>query len=176
MAVLEQFITEKFVEAEFADRLRLLQGEDLERLEALIVDLAPSANALREYLQLADAIVRRDSTSLANLLSDIRSQIQENLGRKDRQRLLRDALERRRFPLRAQIHDELDKCRRQLLRDLNLQIDYPSDLEGDVLHLESDFRNLDDLTALSEKIRSAVEHPALKRILEILRGESSGTV
>ena len=176
MAVLEQFISEKFVDAEFADRLRRLRGGDLERLEALIVELAPSANTLREYMQLADAIVQRDSTTLANVLVEMQSQIQENLGRKDKQRLLREALERRRFPQRTQILEELFESQRELRRDLNLQIDYPRDLEGDQLQVSFSFRNAEDLNALSERLKVAVEHPALKRILAILRGELSGTV
>ncbi|GEM_PF-4012314 len=177
MLSLEEYIAEKRLDNSLAERLRALTAADRPTILELLEELDPSANTLRELFRLADEVARRDRSTISAVILGVREELSATLanaklGRKDRQRLFREALERRRYPVREQIRQELLACEERLLRELNLRCRAPQDFEGDTLEISATVRSAADLQQLAERLQQASDHPSFKRILDILKGES----
>lgn len=166
-----EYIQARRVSGELRERLLGIGPEDTAWLSPMLVLLRPTANFLQDILSLMDEIAARDRISLAQLAGELDAlEPEQELGQKDRQRRLRRELERLRYPETARIEDELERCRREILADCGVRVQYPLDLEGDQLTCDLTFSSADGLREIGESLQAAARHPALHRIYDILKG------
>lgn len=173
MNTLARYIEEKCAGDRLGAELAALEGGERAALERLIESLRPSANSLREMLRLAQEISRREGAALAEVLncSDVAAALEAGGSSKERQKRLRQVLERRRYPQLHKLQLELEKCREQILAELGLRLELPPDLEGDTLSVTISGRNARDFEVQGAKITELSAHPALLRIISLLQGE-----
>ena len=173
MDVLETFIEERQVDEKLRAKLFELAPEERGSVENLISQLSPSANTLREYLRLGEEIAIREERSLDAVLGSLEiSQLLEYpSSKKERQKLIRQALEQQRFPKVHKLRSELESCQKEILADLGLRIELPRDLEGDTLSVTISAKNARDFEAQGVKMTELSAHPALARIYSLLKGD-----
>ncbi len=172
--LIEQYINEKRLEGTLRSRLEESSPSERQAL-APVLELSPSANTLQEILRLAGEIAARDQQELSRILSSsaLASVIeQEDLNRKQKQKLLRQSLEDLRYPELKKLRDELEYHQKTIRKECGLRLSLPEDLEGDSLTLEVSARSPEDFKALSLRFEELAEHPSTKAVFAILGGRS----
>ena len=172
--VLNTFIMEKRVSGELLDFLSALGEADKSSVSSLIREINPSANTLRNLLQLAEEVAVRDDKPLHLVLGHTEIQnilLQEKLSRKEKQKKLRLMLEVLRFPEIYQIQQRLAEAEQTLLTEFDLRAELPKDLEGDSIAFRVSVREPEDAQAWAEKLSLAAKHPALIELLDLLKGK-----
>lgn len=170
---IESYIQEKHVEGVLKARLEELLPEERQALEPLLA-LGPSANTLQEILRIAAELAVRDSQALASVLSSASAPVisREGVGRKQKQKLIREALQDLRYPELKRLKENLELHQQKIRKDCGLKLQLPDDLEGDSLSVEVSARSSEELLKLSERFRELAEHPSTKAVFEILGGRS----
>jgi hypothetical protein len=172
---LSDYIAEKRVDEKFA--LRLIEAPEPEQqaLLALIAATNPSANTLRQFVRLAEEISLRDRVPLSSVLAEteIRSILAEPTSRKERQKFVRLALERRRYPLMSGLYRRLESFQREVLEKWGLEVEFPQDLEGDEISLTVSFRSAEELAKYSASTGEFAQSSELDEMFKLLKGECS---
>ncbi len=136
--------------------------------------LSPSDNASRALLGLARQISKRDGVSQQEVLDSekiVEICLREKLGRKDKLKLVRDFLERKRYPLKAKLEKELSDCSDGVLKSLGVKLELPAEFEGDNISFKVKAKNLSEISTASKKILELSSNPEMARIFAILSGE-----
>ena len=171
---LSDYLRERQVEHGLSARLQGLGVSERGFFEQLVTRLRPSANFLRDVLDLVEQIAGKERIQLAALTAELgeTSAMQEEsrLGPKDRQRELKKCLERRRFPETARIETALVERQRGLAKDTGLRVQYPDDLEGDSLTLTLQFSSSQKLGEMSRAIEQLAADPRLEEMFSLLKG------
>lgn len=171
---LSDYLRERQVEKGLSARLQALGPVERGFFERLVRLLRPSANFLRDVLDLVEQIAGKERVSVAVLAAELdRAAVLEETNRlapKDRQRELKKILERRRFPETARIESALNERQRALVKDTGLRVQYPEDLEGDSLTLELHFSSVQELHAMSGAVERLATDPRLDEIFALLKG------
>lgn len=170
----ETYIIEKSVEGALLERLSRSTSEEKQALSKILSELSPSANTLKIFLTLADEISARDKVTSESVLSEphlIEILCAEKISKKEKQKKLRVALEERRFPIRKKIQNELEACKKEILKNTGLKVEIPEELEGDSVELTIKARSNEDVQKASQKLSALAEQESLKKIFQILRGE-----
>jgi len=139
-----------------------------------IAALTPSENASRAMLGLVRQISRRDGISEEELFSSneiVEICSREKLGRKDKLKLLRNLLEKQRYPLKAKLEAELSQCSKEILKDLGIKLELPPEFEGDSVSFHIKAKTLEQIDQASERVSALSRHPAMSRIFSVLAGE-----
>lgn len=173
--ILAAFIAEKCVnDACLRQRLEAMSPDESDVVASLSEILRPSANALREILRLADEVCCRDGIKLVELFASedfvaLLSRLSGNA--KDKQRVVRQFLERLRYPLKARTIESLEQCKLELVRSYGIKVDYPHDCEGDSINLTISARSKEELLAIGQKLSDMSNHASLERMFLLLEGE-----
>ena len=170
---IQSFISERYVTGVFRERLETLSTSDSSAVAQLVSQLQPSANFLRDVLDLAEEISARDGKAPHDILSEpgVREIILGELGRKDKQKRIRQYLESRRFPMRSKIAARLNMLQRVIQKNAGVRVEFPEDLEGDQLTCAISFRSADELSRVAEQLAGLKDATELKEMFSLLRGE-----
>jgi len=171
---IERYIEDRHLETYFASLLRSFDLQTLDLVCKLIGQLAPSGNALKGLISLADEIALRDGKSLKDIFSDeelLEILGAEKLGRKDKLARIRDYLELIRYPERSELEGRVARITRELKAEFNLKIVLPEELEGDTIEIKVSARGPDELRSIAGRIASLSESGQLKELFSILKGE-----
>ena len=171
--LLEEHLQSAQVGASFKRLVADLSAEDRESVESFAEKLEASSNTFRELLQLSVEIARRDSIELRDVLCQpvILEALAVGGGRKNRQKCVREALERLRFPKLAEVREELEACVQEILSDTGVRVQLPTDLEGDKLSICVSAKSGQEFSSFATKVDKMSKHPKLERIYAILSGE-----
>lgn len=174
--VLRHYIEERQISDSLEDELLGFQGAERDIVCALITFLRPSANTLRELLNLISEICQRDGLSWTDLFSDPVAHTvideQVKLNGKERHRELKNYLTRLRFPETSRLQDELEEYRKRVAKDCSLALKLPDNLEGEALEVKLQFSDCDELAEQVKRLQALASHPALEKIFKVLKGIS----
>lgn len=143
-------------------------------LPSHITELSPSENAARQILRLARQIARRDDLAEDEVLGSrelLEICQREKLGRKDKLRSVRTLLEEIRYPLKAQIEQEVGDCVSAIQKKTGVTITLPPELEGDSVSVQFRAKNTGDFLALGQRLEELSRLPEAQRIFSILAGD-----
>lgn len=178
MKELTEYLESRRIEGTLRDRLLEAEAAEAPLLSTLILELRPSGNTLRELLRLLDEVAHRDKTQTSAILAN--AEIQEILSsqgsRKEKQKRLRSALERLRYPALSDVYRSIESAQQELLREFGLRFETPEDLEGDQLTVTLSGRSGEEFKTLSEKLERAALHPAFENLLGLLVGKRERTL
>ena len=161
------------LDAGLRERLEQLELEAGDCVEELLA-LDPSANTLRDLIRLSEEICARDGIEFSALLQspEVRAVFtRENASRKEKQKLLRAALEERRYPEVQKIRRQLEELRTSIRSECGVAIEYPQDFEGDSVSLSLSARSVEELQELAKKIEAAAAHPDMTKLFNALHGD-----
>ena len=171
---LATFKKERRPDSELSARLDSLAAEYHQLLGDILQGLRPSANNLREILRLSEEIAARDKLNLHSVftlagLDSILSN--EKLSRADKTKKLKNELADLRYPERARMAARLRELQKELVKATGVRVKFPEDLEGDSLLIELRAKDTQQMRGHGESLSKTSEHPALREIFDILRGE-----
>ena len=154
MSELIDYLSQRKADESFVSRVLELD----EAVQFVLYDfsnkLSPSASTLREYLELAEEISKRESVGLKEVLAgeEILPILEGAGSKKEKQKLIRKSLEKRRFPEYHQLLDSLNQEVEKIRKDTGVSLDLPADLEGDRLSSLVSVRSSEDCVAIAENI------------------------
>ena len=155
---------------------RLIRGDKKERdvLVNWIEVLAPSANTLREFLRLADEVAARDGITAGEVLAAPELEkllCAEGISRKDKQRLLREELEARRYPIRRRILERLTELQEQIAIETGAKVELPEDLEGDSIVFCLRARSPQQLATSAAQLAERAMGPGISELFAVMLGK-----
>lgn len=165
---------EKGFHRKILERWLSLAEPDRQSLLDLARELKIGANHLSDLLDWLGEIHLRDGRSPAQVLkgdSFSRLLSDPRLGRNDKLKRLKEELRRLRFPRLSRIEGEIQKRIRELKLGPQIQTAVPPGLEGGALTLQLKASSHEELKALVEELRGALEKQAMREIFDLLRGE-----
>jgi hypothetical protein len=171
---IERYIEERHLETSFGGLLRSFDLQTVDLICKLIRQLAPSGNALKGLIGLADEIALRDGKSLKDIFSDeelLEILGTEILGRKDKLARIRDYLELIRYPERSELEGKVARLTRELKAEFNLKLILPDELEGDAIEIKVSSRGPEELRGIAERITELSKSTKLRELFSILKGE-----
>lgn len=169
-ADIRTYATARSYSAATTERWLQLCPEDAKALLQLATELRLGENQLRGLWEWSEEIAQRDGLSLARVLQhdSVRAGLRSNVGRNDRLKLVKGALRRLRFPQLAAVEQQLAALIRELELPRNVRVTLPAFLEGESVRIEITADTDRAWLAAAVSLQAAAEHPACKRLFELL--------
>jgi ribonuclease D len=161
-AAFHAFATERRFRPATVERWSHLQEQDAAALLALMQELRPSENQLRDLWKWIEEIAARDQSSLASVLASepLTATRRRNVSRNDRLKLVKGALRRQRFPQLAATEDRLAGFVRELGLPRNVRVTLPEFLEGDAIQVAITASSPAALRAAADALQAAAASAA----------------
>jgi hypothetical protein len=140
-------------------------------LSAALSGLKLGENKLRESLEMAEEICKRDEIPVNELFSSGHFKLlgrQENLNINEKTEQFRKALKTIRYPEFSRKQQEFHDFRKKLLLPPSVSLEPPESFEGDKLKVTFNFRSPDEFRFILEKLETVAESEALKNLLRML--------
>jgi hypothetical protein len=144
---------------------------DQRALSAALSGLKLGENKLRESLEMAEEVCKRDEVSFSELFSSeqftfLRQPGHRNITEKTEQ--LRKILKAMRYPEFFRKQQEFHDMKKKLLLPLTVGLDPPDFFEGDKLKVTFNFRSPEEFRSIVEKLETASDSEPLKNLLRML--------
>jgi ribonuclease D len=152
------------------ERWQRLDAADAAALSGLTHDLRLGENQLRDLWQWAEEIAERDKISIATVLETepVITLRRRKLGRNDKLKLIKTALQRRRFPQLAAAEDRLAALVRTLALPRTIRVVLPEHLEGEEVRVEIVVRDAAALRQAAAQLLAAANTPACAALFDAL--------
>ncbi|HPD61734.1 MAG TPA: ParB N-terminal domain-containing protein, partial [Thermodesulfobacteriota bacterium] len=127
-------------------------------------------NKLRETLEMAEEVCKRDEILLSELFSSEQFKFldQGDLNLTEKTEQFRKTLKAIRYPELTRKHKEFQDMKKKLLLPLSVSLEPPDAFEGDKVKVTFGFRSPEEFRSILKKLETAAESEALKNLLTIL--------
>jgi hypothetical protein len=154
-----------------AAKISSLSSSDQSALNTVLSGLKLGENKLRESLEMAEEVCKRDEISFSELFFSeqfkfLRQQGDLNITEKTEQ--FRKTLKALRYPEFSHKQQEFHDMRKELLLPLSVGLEPPDSFEGDKLKVTCRFRSPEEFRSILEKLEAAADSEVLKNLLMML--------
>jgi hypothetical protein len=144
--------------------------ESVETLSAILLELNFSLNRQRELISWVEAISRQEEKTIHAVLNEpdilaIRRDEQTDIRQKAK--MIRQYLKKRRYPSLVQAEERYREYRRQVDLPDQVELVPPPFFEGDTYSLRISFKTPGDLDTIQKKMGKIAASPALSALLKI---------
>lgn len=154
-----------------ASKISRFSLQDQEVLLTALSGLHLGQNKMKECLEVAEEICRRDGLSLLQLFTaePFPSLYQDDrLNNTERTEMFRKVLRARRYPELTRQQNHFQELRKKLSLPPSVTLVPPDFFEGDKLKVNLEFRSPEELQTILEKLETAADSEGLKMLLGML--------
>ncbi len=162
-------VAKEKISVQAATELCKLTGSERQAVAEVLLNLGCSASIQKEIVVFCREIAAREKISVVEIFNTSEARaILDNpeLNRREKTKLVRDYLKKRRYPLLTRREVEFEKNVRELKLPFGVTVKHPPYFEGDRWILEVTFRDKNDLERKLRKIDDLVETDRLTKLLK----------
>ncbi|MDX9816673.1 MAG: ParB N-terminal domain-containing protein, partial [Smithellaceae bacterium] len=154
-----------------AAKISSFSSSDQKVLNDALSELKLGENKLRESLEMAEEVCRRDEISFGELFSSQQFEFLQqpgdlNLVAKTEQ--FRKTLKTMRYPEFSRKQQEFYDMKKKLFLPLTIGLEPPDFFEGDKLKVNFNFRSSEEFRSIIDKLKRASESEALENLVRML--------
>ena len=154
-----------------AAKISSFSPSDQSAFYAALSGLKLGENKLRESLEMAEEVCKRDDISLSELFSSDHFKFlgqQEDLNLTERTEQFRKTLKDIRYPEFTRLQEKFYEHKKKLSLPPQINLVPPDSFEGNTLKVMFEFHSPEELRALVEKLDKTIENESLRDIFEML--------